>query len=525
MDSPEAVDLQDEFAARCLMLLSRNFASYSPTHSAHKSTSSTDAAATTTASALHSKQQQQQRIHVSKPLLLPLTNGNKTRDSTGEHSSGSDRHSPSSSDSSLHQLPYSNMQTMAKSLDNEGREEVRAGGGVGGAGSVEAGVVTESMDKRFGTRNRRRTAAAAEAGGAVSMHRASNAFQRKREGEDLLTQNRPDDDDLLLKHRQYPVLSHLTVQHEEDESRGQQESEQEQHEEERSGASATTSLSDHSPFMIARIIADLHRYPQQDPPAIILSSSSRLISSRISDQRRGVQNDTHEGTPSINAAAATGQQVHKQHKHLSSDSHCCSDATFISRSPPHDHHATDSLSLGVRNEAASGICQSCDFNTQDLSATHNCDSSVSNPGRDITLNKMGWKLQKSPSTVNNKRLGDKLSPKRRKKSCNGSIVTASGKRVKREERDLPIDGNINSINDHVSGEDNADASQDDCITRQEKQCKHACAFPGCMKTYGETCCETTVVSYLSLLFFNPSLLTRQVISPEEPLSQSHRYVF
>ena len=481
MDSPETVDLQDEFAARCLMLLSRNFASYSPTHSAHKSTSSTVDAATT--APLHSKQQQQQRIHANKPLLFPLTNGNKTRDSTGEYSSGSDRHSPSSSDSSLHQLPYSNLQSKTKSGDEE--REIRAGVvGVGGAGAEESEVVTESMDKRFGTRNRRRTAKAAEAG-AVSMHRVSNAFQRKREGEDLLTQNRPDGDDLLLK-RQYPVLSHLPVQHQhKDESLGQK---QDQHnddddEEEgkRSGASATvTSLSDHSPFMIARIIADLHRYPQQDPPAILLSSSSRLISSRISDQRRGVSNDTQEETPSINAVVATGHQVHKQHKHTSSDSQCGLDATFLIRDPPHDHHATDGLLLDVKNEAASGMCLSCDFNTQDLSATRNCDSNVSNPGRDITLNKMGWKLQKSPSNVNIKRLGDKLPPKRKRKTS-----SPSGRKVKREEKNLPIESSIN--NEVAVCEDNADASQDDCITRQqEKQCKHACVFPGCMKTYGET---------------------------------------
>lgn len=365
-----AMDLQEQIAVHCLMHLSRKKNSSSPAHN----------------SLIHLWDEDMTK----GPLNLshfPSHNRKQQPDSTGDYS-GSDRLSPSSSSDCslvLNQEP----------ADHTGDQ--RAGD--------QAVDLTRSG---FRTRPamRRRGAAAASAGSLLPDHRRRAAA--------LKTQKVNDDPhrQCASPHQQREAHMHVVlVQNDAAASSG--------------SASKAGSLSDHSPFMIGRIMSDLNQYRQQHPhltPDSGIGHSARLTAGPgIHNQR---QAHSHSHVPD-----AAGNHVSG------------ADAVMMSSS-------------------SSATCQHQQHEITSPAMIRKKRKSVLKTTASASSSKKRSNQKKLSSAKPNEEGADQADDT---PAAAGDVVDSSP-----------------GVNH--SGKGSHLTTKSAC----ERQCKHACAFPGCDKVYGKS---------------------------------------
>ena len=410
------MDLQDEFAAHCLVLLSRKTSSRNLSHP----------------SLIHLREKGNDRPSLSLGHHFQSCSRQQA-DSTGDFSA-SDRQSPSSSsDCSL--------------TAQQDRDRDRDGTAVSQSGGEPADEAAVDLS---GFRTRTTAAATMRQRTALLPDHRRIALMTHKVNDDLYRQQRP---------------SHLP--------------QQAQHVLQVRPDRAAGSLSDHSPFMIARIMTDLNQYRQQDPGLRLTPDSETGPTVRVTAEE----------------AAATSRL--RQGSHSSA-----------SRVP--DSHS-DPGSGDQGTGAATHISTSADTPEKQASECREKISAASPPIRK--------KRKAAHRTV--------ASKKRQQKQL--SEVDAANGSDDADERDETIDCGTGI---------SAAEKGSDLLAKCERQCKHACAFPGCDKVYGKK--EKLLLSSRSFVLLTQSPRNRRshtiisspflsphrkVFTPEKSLSEPYGFVF
>ena len=495
-----AMDLQDELAAHCLVLLSRK-----NTCSSHVIDASSPASVLL----------QQQAHHRPTSLVaakgssegsrsvLALSSfqsrGRKTADSTGDFS-GSDRLSPSSaSDSSVaHSDSEAMMSQVAAAAGKaegggEAEEEEEEGEGVGAVDLSKRSRTRTAVTAASVSRSRRR-------GAAGSSHPLTSSLPDHQHFA-LLT-HKANDDLHRLKH------PHLKQQQ-------QQPPQQQAHVVQREAPAAggadsgAGSLGDHSPFMIARIMADLHQFRQRDP-------TTRGLASDASDLASPVEEEREEGVVAGHQSLLPGSR-----------------RTALSPPPSSRSLAPRCLLPGDREGEAGRLLQA------DAAANPEAGMralAATSPLSEISVRNAsslpGHAISRSKKAAKTLTTGGKRHHQRRK------IQVAAGSA---DQHRLAIEGLSGLRAPAREGESRACGNGNGSSSGSSGSGRHACAFPGCDKVYGERvilllpsadATRTGRPSWeespdSSLPFFLPSssllfVCRRKVLALEESLSQPYR---
>lgn len=209
------------------------------------------------------------------------------------------------------------------------------------------------------------------------------------------------------------------------------------------------SLSDHSPFMIARIMTDLYQYRQQDPTARHPDPGTRCCPDSLaaeSGSDPGIQCSTH--SPLSNGSR-------RPHRRLLSPARLA----LVSGKNQGSGGADPLLPFMQLTAAAEAVISAsaassprCEIPDQMSPRTHSCA---------VTRNKRRTPVRKG--TAN-----------KRQRKTTASCVE-------------PESGIVGESGDRVEGQAVVGGKSADCGVNRlnERQCKHACPFPGCDKVYGK----------------------------------------
>lgn len=389
---------QVEQAARCLLLLSQNTVSRKATTDLYNSNISI---AGLRNDSLKKQSSQSPSHHFPHPSCV-------RQYSTGDFS-GSDRQSPSSCSDSCSRSPDHDVSPG----DRVSQSGCRSPAGLGGEGAVD-------LSSGFRTRSNGRSDGVAA--GRAPIPSVHHHFAR-------LTHKTNDN---LLR---YSTASHVKQRPDHDQQR-----------------LVSGSLSDHSPFMIARIMTDLNQYRQQEPMRHRLSPHIMHVAGQDQEENRG---SGHQSLEPGNQKTLSGSTCRSSR-----------------RLPPFDLSdvSEDRGSGGAADPLLSLMQQavtSAAVDSAGISSTSACERRCQQITSDQIRTTAGIRSKKRKAGARDGTAG------KRQRSRLGSGGEDGG--------DDGVDGG--GLVQGVSGK----KSESGVNRSNERQCKHACAFPGCHKVYGKSC--------------------------------------